>query len=328
MKKSGLLMLVLALVMVFAIPTGVFAAEAESLPDPGTTPDSPFYFADKWGKQISLMFTFKTENKVQKALRYAEERLAEVEAMAEQNEVQAMEQASNEYQNCLAIATKTMKKAMVKGVDTTEQVTTMMSEHISYMYQRQYANQQGDAVSEDSKQIRQLIRERAADCQEEALAILAFQNPEAALNLNLKLMQNECNRIQNMVGQTEDNVVDEALLQYERFRAMNQGIIANDKQLGLGPAVQQMIQQTTANQSGTLAQVRNQLQISNNCTADAPVQNRVQEQQRGITTSSITESFQSAFGPMGTALNSGDGIPDGSGFSTPNGANGNSHGQK
>ena len=80
---------------------------------------------DKWGKQISLAFTFNAESKVQKALRYAEERLAEAEAMAEQNNVSAMERAANEYQNCLEIATRNMEKAMNKGVDTSEQVIAM-----------------------------------------------------------------------------------------------------------------------------------------------------------------------------------------------------------
>ncbi|MDD5037747.1 MAG: DUF5667 domain-containing protein [Dehalococcoidales bacterium] len=280
MKKLGILSLVFALVMVFAMPTGVFAAEPEALPDPGTTPDSSFYFADKWGKQISMMFTFKTENKVQKALRYAEERLAEVEAMAAQNKVQAMEKAANEYQNCLAIATQNMGKAMIKGVDTTEQVTAMMSNHIAFMYQRQYAYQQGGTVCEDCQQIRQQVRERAATCQEAAVEALVSQDPEAALKLNLSLMQQEWNRLQNRVGQEDNGQLGGALQQYERLRAMNQEMIANAEQLGLGPEAQQMVQQATATQEGVLNQVRNQLQFGSVGSTDAPVQNHIQEQER------------------------------------------------
>ncbi len=292
MKKLGILSLVFALVMVFTIPTGVFAAEADTLSEPGTTPDSPFYFADKWGKQISLMFTFKAENKVQKALRYAEEKLAEVEAMAEQNKVPAMERAANEYRNCLAIATRNMEKAIVKGVDTSEQVTAMMSKHIAFMYQQQYVHQQRNTACEDCQQIRQQIRERAATCQEAAVQALAIQDPEKALRLNLSLMEQECYRIQNRLGQEDDGQIGEALQQYERLRAMNQEMIANAEQLGLGPEAQQMVQQATANQNGVLAQIQNQLQINSGDSTDSSVQNRVQEQQSG-TTSSGTGSTQS-----------------------------------
>jgi len=100
MKKPGILAIALALAMIFTIPTGVYAVEAaetETLPDPGINPDSPFYFMDKWGKQISLAFTFNPEKKVQKALLYAEERLAEVNAMMVRNEVRATIRAADGY---------------------------------------------------------------------------------------------------------------------------------------------------------------------------------------------------------------------------------------
>ncbi len=136
MKKLGILSLVIALVMVFAIPTGGFAAEAteaETLPEAGMAPDSSFYFMERWGERISLAFTFNAESKVQKSLRYAEERLAEAEAMAEQNKVRAMERAANEYQNCLEIATWNMEKAMAKGVNTSDQVTTDVDTYEIYV---------------------------------------------------------------------------------------------------------------------------------------------------------------------------------------------------
>ena len=289
-------------------------------------PDSPFYFMERWGEQISLAFTFNAESKVQKALRYAEERLAEAEAMAEQNKVQAMERAANEYQNCLEIATRNMQRAMAKGVETSDQVTAMTSKHISYMYQHQYLN--SDNECEDCQQIRQQIRERAQTCQEEVVEALASQDPEAAMQLGVHLMEQACNRIQNMVGQSDSDEIEEALQQCERFRAMNQEMVANGEQLGLGPAAQQMLQQATATQEEILNQIRNQFQIGSGDQSDAPVQNQVQEQQGGSITGGSTDSTQSGSGPMGPAPNSGDGIPDGSGFDSPNGANGNTFGQK
>ena len=326
MKKLGILALALALAMIFTIPTGVYAAEAaetETLPDPGITPDSPFYFMDKWGKQISLTFTFNAKQKVHKALLYAEERLAEVEAMAQQNEVPAMERAANEYQHCLMTATRNMEEAIAKGADTSDQVTTKLSKHISYMYQHQYSHQRGDTECKDCQQIRQQIREMAQTCQEDAVEALASQNPEEALRLGVRLMEQACNRAQNMVGQADSEQIEEALQQCERFRAMNQEMIANCEQLGLGPEAQQMLQKATAAQEGVLNQIRNQSQISSGGSADAPVQNQVQEQQRWSTTTGGTEGTQSRSGPMGPATNSGDGISDGSGLESPNGPNAN-----
>jgi len=280
MKYIKLFSLLCALVMLFATPTSVFAAEAETLPDPGITPNSPFYFADKWGKQISMLFTFKAEDKVPKALRYAEERLAELEAMAEQNQVQAMERAEKEYQYCLALAKRNMEKAMVKGVDTSEQVTAMMSRHIAFMYQQQYAYQKQNDAYEDCQQIRQQIREGAAVCQRAAVEALSSHDPEKALRLNLSLMEQECGRIQNRIGQEDNDQIGEALQQYERLRVKNQEMLANAEQLGLGPEAQQMAQEAIANQNGVLTQVRNQLQTRNEGAADVPLQNRVEEQTR------------------------------------------------
>ena len=46
---------------------GTAYAQEEELGAPGLTPDSPFYFLDTWGKQISLMFTSGSEAKADKA---------------------------------------------------------------------------------------------------------------------------------------------------------------------------------------------------------------------------------------------------------------------
>jgi len=274
MKKLSIFSIACVLVMAFVIPASIFAAEEETLLNPGITPDSPFYFADKFGEQVSMTLTFKPDGKVQKALRYAEERLAEVEAMATHNKIQAMGRAANQYHNYLAIATRNMQKAMVKGVDTSEQVAAMMSRHISSMCQK------GNAIDEDYQQIRAQIRERAETCQEAAVQALASQNPEAALRLNLSLMAQECSRLQNRVGQEGNGQIEDVLQQYARLRAMNQEMIANAEQLRLSPESQQMAQQATANQDGVLTQICSQLQIRNNASAESPLQTSTEQQHR------------------------------------------------
>lgn len=327
MKKLGILALVLALVMAFAVPAGVLAAEesaTDTLPDAGITPDSPFYFLDKWGKQISLAFTFNAANKVQKALGYAEEGLAEAEAMAAQNKFQAMERAANQYSYYLTVATQNMEKAMNRGVDTSGQVADVTSKHLSYMYQHQYANQQDGTACEDCAQIRQQMRERAVTCQEDTVAALSSQNPEGALQLGTRLMEQAANRLQNMAGQADSGQIEEGLQQCERYQTMNQQMFANAQQQGVGTQTQQMAQECLENQEGLMEQIRNQYQIHNGGSDTSPNQN---QQQGTTTTETVTGTPQSSSGPMGPAPNSGDGIPDGSGFDGPNGPNGSGGGQ-
>ena len=49
--------LLIALVFLFSLGIGVLAQETE-LPDPGLTPDSPFYFLETIAEGIGTLFTF------------------------------------------------------------------------------------------------------------------------------------------------------------------------------------------------------------------------------------------------------------------------------
>ena len=88
MKRLFMVPLIAILALMLCSSGVAYAQETETtLPDPGITPDSPFYFIDQWGKSISLAFTFNAQEKAEKALRYADERMAEIDAMMAQNKV-------------------------------------------------------------------------------------------------------------------------------------------------------------------------------------------------------------------------------------------------
>lgn len=55
--------------------------------DAGLTPDSPFYFLDSWGESLNLFFTFNNEKKAEKRLKFAEEKLAELEQLAADGDI-------------------------------------------------------------------------------------------------------------------------------------------------------------------------------------------------------------------------------------------------
>jgi hypothetical protein len=321
MKKRIFAILAVA-ALAITIPANAFAAEPETLPEPGMTPANGFYFMETWMQHLNMAFTFGAEAKLQKALHYAGEKLAEMETLAEQNQAQHMEKSANQYRYYLNTANRNMEQALNGDNGTSERVAKMMARHIAVM--TQYQNNE----SEDCQQIRTRTRLQAEECQENAVCTLAGQNAEEAIKLNLALMEQQRERIQNMVGQADGEEIEEALQQCERIQNMNQEMIANCEQFGLGPEAQQRLQQAIATQEGVLNQIRNQYQNGNGGSVDSPVQNQVQEQQDGTTTNYDIENNQNGSGPMGPAPNSGDGISDGSGFEEPNGANGNTYGKQ
>lgn len=115
-------------IIIFSLLFGaiVFAQEAE-LPNPGLTPDSVFYFLDTLGEKIGMFFTFGAEKKAEKAMKIAEEKLAEVKAMAERNKTKALEKANQKYQEFLDLASQRAKEAKEKGKDV-EKLVTLISE--------------------------------------------------------------------------------------------------------------------------------------------------------------------------------------------------------
>ncbi|MFH0803726.1 MAG: DUF5667 domain-containing protein, partial [Candidatus Tagabacteria bacterium] len=60
----------------------------ENLPDPGTLPDSNFYFLKSWKESVQTFFTFGAENKAKQFLHLAEVRLAEYQKMIEKEKTE------------------------------------------------------------------------------------------------------------------------------------------------------------------------------------------------------------------------------------------------
>ena len=110
MRKVILPIIILSILL----GTAVLAQKAE-LPDPGLTPDSPFYFFDTLAEKIVMFFTFGAERKAEKALEFAEEKITEAKAMVEKNKFQAAEKAIQGYQGFLDFANLKTKEAKEKG---------------------------------------------------------------------------------------------------------------------------------------------------------------------------------------------------------------------
>jgi len=110
MKRFSAIMLALLLMAAFSLPVSASAAT-----NPGVKPGSFFYFFDTTLEKIGLFFTFSPEKKARKALEYADERLAEIEAVAEEKDPGAVKTAIADYENNVALATKKSKEVKDKG---------------------------------------------------------------------------------------------------------------------------------------------------------------------------------------------------------------------
>ncbi len=121
----------ITLVILFSFAITVLA-QTSDLPSPGLTPDSPFYFLDTLGEKIGMFFTFGTEKKAEKALKYADEKIAEVKVMAEKNKAKALEKANQKYQEFLNLANKKAQEAKEKGEDIERRVTLISEKTLKH----------------------------------------------------------------------------------------------------------------------------------------------------------------------------------------------------
>ena len=129
MKK--LIAVILAVTLIFAVVGAVRAQEETELPDPGITPDSPFYFLDTLGERISLLFARGAEARARKGLAIAEEKLAEVEAMANRGKGNAAEIAANRYGENISLAAGALAQAARTGEGFDEALKSLIAKATS-----------------------------------------------------------------------------------------------------------------------------------------------------------------------------------------------------
>lgn len=111
MKKISLLVVLLLL---FSFGTTVLAQEND-LPDPGMTPDSPFYFFKTWKEKVQLFFTFGAEKKAKQYLHLAEVRLAEYKKMVEKEKTEIAQKTKEKYEKQLGKALEKAEGVKEKG---------------------------------------------------------------------------------------------------------------------------------------------------------------------------------------------------------------------
>ncbi|MCL7474474.1 MAG: DUF5667 domain-containing protein [ANME-2 cluster archaeon] len=120
--KLRIVSIIAMALMLFSVPA--MAEDNETaLTDPGTTPDSVLYFLDVASDNLALAMTLNHDEKIEKQLEIAEERLAEAKAMAEKGDVKAMKKAADRHGEILS-----KLKTDVKNIENGDSVGELEKE--------------------------------------------------------------------------------------------------------------------------------------------------------------------------------------------------------
>jgi hypothetical protein len=254
-KKILTAFLSFVLVGSLLISTPVFAQD-EPLPDPGITPDSPFYFLDNFGKNLGLLFAFGPDAKAKKALEYAEERLAEAQAMATQNKSQALERAAAGYDKFLLMASAKAEEARQQGIpeDLSERVALATSKHVSVL--DAVADAFPETVPEQARQAISRAKDAAMKGMESALKGVAQENPGRAAEITITAVEARLNRAKDKAKVNNAEEVEEALSEAEKLFEFEVEISEIAKGIGKGETnVKELIAKATYVHLAMLAEV-------------------------------------------------------------------------
>lgn len=124
MKK---LAIIISLTLVLVLTPRALAQDTANLPDPGLTPDSPLYFLDTWGENISLALTGNAEAKARKQIAISQEKLAEAEQMGEEGKAEASEIAAERYGEMVNAAAAGVSQAAQSGEGFTDALAELLA---------------------------------------------------------------------------------------------------------------------------------------------------------------------------------------------------------
>lgn len=127
---AGLLLIGVALT---AAP--VYAQEEEGVAigevnDPGTLPDSPFYFMKTWGRAVSSFFAFNYRERAELALRFANEDALAINALCENGQYELAERHCERFQEQFQRAIQWIERAQGEGRDIEELVEKLKANHL------------------------------------------------------------------------------------------------------------------------------------------------------------------------------------------------------
>ena len=258
---------------------GTAAAQEEDLPDPGITPDSPFYFFDTLGKNVGMFFAFGPEAKARKAVEYAAERLAEARVMAAKNRSREVQQAANGYDEFLTVATQNMGKAVEQGAsdNISEIVAAATAKHLAVLERVM------ETVPEQAREAIVQAREVSINGQKNALRALARQNAERAIEINVAAIEDRLNRAEAKSEENESEAVEEALDDTEELLKLGEEISEIARGLGKDTTtVEQLVAKAASNHLEVLSRVYDKVPEQAKPAIERAIANSVRNRERVI----------------------------------------------
>ena len=299
-KKSRVILISCLLVASFLF-SGTTYAQDEDLPDPGITPDSPFYVFDTLGKNIGMFFTFGPEAKTKKALQYAEERLSEAQAMEAKNRLRETTRATNDYNSFMTMVNENVQKAAQRGTsdnasETAAATTARIRDRLDKLKDKlpRELKKDADRVS-DNETREDAAREAAAEAidraleislnvQKNALLALAKAKPERAIEINAEAIENRLNRARVKATENVTSEVESALEDAAVLTRIEEEISGLAQQLGDNTTLQKKLAHSTSNRLETLARVYEKAPETAKPAIEKAMENSVSKYERAVAT--------------------------------------------
>lgn len=260
LMKKIFIIPVLALLLV-AAPV---LAQGDTLPEAGTTPGSPFYFAERFFEGIGTFFTFGNSAKAERYLTLAEERLAEAKVLAEDGDERA-QVAVERYEDQVAKAKERAERAAnlegdpIPDIDLLARVTDATTKHLTVL------DEVLERVPEQAKASIEAAKERSMTGQIEALRGLAQRDPERAVEIFDRAAESRLQRaggyikIDDVKGESVEEIED-ALAEFERYAEFGNEIAGLAEGLQSGETtVEELVERATAHHREILSEVREQV---------------------------------------------------------------------
>jgi len=223
------------------------------LPPAGLTPDSPFYFLDRFFEGIGTLFTFANSARARRYLALAEERLAEVKVLAEANS-ENTETAVALYEEQLDQANTNADES--EEEDAAEKVAEATGKHTLVL------DRILEKVPEKAKLAIKRAKDKSIKGQLQALRRLTRQNPGKAIGIFRKAAGRRLNKLEKATKENDDEATEESLKEYEEYAKFGQEISELAKGIRTGEVtVEELVEKATSRHIDVLRRVRQKASV-------------------------------------------------------------------
>lgn len=211
MKKISL---IIASLVLIGLAGGILAQGTE-LPNPGLTPDSPFYFLKSIAEGIGTFFTFGDLAKAERYAELATKRLAEAKVVADKGKLEIAGRVLARYQSQLEKSLTNIEQAKARGksiAEVTEIVAQATAKHLTVL------EEVLERVPEQAKPAILRAKESSLTGQIKALENLAEERPERAAGFNIQAIDGRLEKAKKEAKENNQANTERALTDFDALK--------------------------------------------------------------------------------------------------------------